>query len=183
MVRRRLWLALALGAALVAPGPRPWAQEISEAPETGASEAEAPEIEPSVPRLRDPPVIWTEVMMVRDEIHYYTDAEELETVVELAGQLNRLKQEFHISILNQMDLSTRAKREDPARREDVVEVVKIERALNFMYVISRRLATAAATGIPDRVRELYGDLDYHLSVVQHWVPEKFLTGEAPPSES
>ena len=172
MARLRLWIALALAAALVAPGTGVGAQETS--PAAGS--------EMSVPMQRDPPAIWSEILNVRDEIYFYTDEEDLEKVRGLAADLNQLKREFQLSIINHMDLATPAKREDPARREDLHQLVYIQRALNFLWTISIKLQSAAASGIPDNVRHLYPEFEQHLAVVQEWVPDEYLTGATSPSE-
>ena len=172
MARPRLWIALALAAALAAPGIGVGAQEVS--PDPGS--------EMSVPMQRDPPAIWSEILNVRDEIYFYTDEENLEKVRELAADLNQLKREFQLSIINRMDLATPAKREDPARREDLHQLVYIRRALNFLWTISVKLQSAAASGIPDNVRHLYPEFEQHLAVVQEWVPDEYLTGATSPSE-
>jgi hypothetical protein len=173
MVRFRLWVALALAAAVVAPGTGAGAQEAAPPPGSEMS---------LVPMQRDPPAIWSDILNVRDVIYLSTDEEDLEKVRELAAELNELKRELLVSIISSMDLETADKREDPARRGDLHQLVYIQRALNFLWTISIKLQSAAASGVPDNVRHLYPEFEQHLAVVQQQVPDKYLTGVNSPPE-
>jgi hypothetical protein len=173
MLGARSWLALALGAALLSPGLG------TPADETPAD----PEAELSVPLRRDPSLVWKDILVVRDDIYHYTDEEDLEEVAELAAELNQLKREFHLGVLQRMDLSSPAQRRDPARAEEVRTFSEIKVALNFIYVASSELQTAAATGIPGHVRAVFPRLDQSIAVVQQWVPEWLLTGAPRPVRS
>jgi hypothetical protein len=173
MARHRLWLALTLVAALLAPGTRAGTEEASLAPEAGQ-----PAYVPG-----EPPAIWSEILNLRDEILFYTEEEDMEKVAAAAAELKPLGRRLELSIMVRMDLATVKKREDPARRKEVHRFISMQRAIRFIGAISLRLQRAAATGVPENVRKLYPDLERNLALVQHWVPDEYLLGVPPPSDS
>ena len=107
MVRSRLWIALGLAAAIVVPGTSVAAQEMSPAPGSDLS----------VPLRREPPAIWSDILNARDEIYFYTDEEELDKVREVAADLNQLKREFQLSIMDHMSLKAPRKPGDKEKSE------------------------------------------------------------------
>ena len=153
----RLWLVLALALGLLAPRLPVHAQEKApeapDAPDAGGADSAA-ESPPAFQR-REPAQVWNEMLVARDQIHYYTEQEELMRPV-IEEQKRQGK-----------------------RRNDAARLVEVQRALTFTTIVVANLIVAARSGVPGRVRDLYPDLDHALEVIQAWVPPQYLESAAP----